>query len=201
MKKIFTIFAVALALVSGLLLASCSDDDDDEFFGPSNTWCELPITQKMEDGNEKTIGYIAAVYCDELYTSDGTGSSELKKDEKLDAGITFVVWCDRNIDDSTISGSVLAGLSKSAYVKKTFSKATETDVPDSTDDNEKMSIIGSKATWKLIYVSKFHNGSKLELPKAPAVLLSSSIYSDASETVQNFSWKKILKQYLISSLD
>ncbi len=200
MKKILTIIAASLALASGLLLSSCSDDDD-EFFGPSNTWCELPITQTMEDGTEKTIGYIAAVYCDELYTSNGTGSKQLTKGEQLEAGITVVVWGSGDVSDDTISGSILKGLSKSTYIKKTFSKTSETKVSNETDSDETVSFQGKKSMWKLAYFFKLHTAdTKEKLPEAPVPLLSSSNYSDASNVLKDFSWKTVLKQYLIKSL-
>lgn len=110
MKKILTILTAAMMLATGFLLSGCSGDDDDEFFGPTNTWCEAPITKRADDGSEITLGYIAAVYCDEDYVSTGTGSSQLKKGEKLDAGITIVIWGDSNASDDSFTGSILNGL-------------------------------------------------------------------------------------------
>lgn len=201
MKKILTIIAASLALASGLLLSSCSDDDD-EFFGPSNTWCEAPITKDNPDGTKETLGYIAAVYCDEDYESNGTGSSQLKNGEKLYAGITVVIWGNASASDDSIADSILKGLSSTTYIKKTFPKANNTEISDGTDDSSKKNVKGSRAVWSAAYIfnKDLHNvETQKNLPNAPTPLVSSS-YSDASKTVQNFSWKTVLKQYLINSL-
>lgn len=200
MKKILTIFAAALAVASGLLLSSCSDDDDD-FFGPTNTWCEAPITKRADDGSEVTVGYLAAIYCDEDYESNGTSSSQLKAGEKIEAGITVVIW-GADVSDDTISGSILNGLSKSTYIKKTFPKSTSTEIADGTDSSSKVLVKGSKTVWAAAYIfnKDLHNSeTQKKLPQAPNVLLGSA-YSDVSDTLKNFSWKTVLKQYLINSL-
>lgn len=200
MKKILTILTAAMMLATGFLLSGCSDDDDDEFFGPTNTWCEAPITKKAEDGSEITLGYIAAVYCDEDYVSTGTGSSQLKKGEKLDAGITIVIWGDSNASDDSFTGSILNGLTKATYIKKTFPKGSDTEVSDSDGTTSK--VKGSRLVWSAAYVfnKDLHNvDNQKKLPFAP-VPMTSSVYSDASETLKDFSWKTVLKQYLINSL-
>lgn len=200
MKKILTIFTAAIVLAGGFLFSSCSDDDDDEFFGPTNTWCEAPITKKADDGSEITLGYIAAVYCDEDYVSTGTGSSQLKKGEKLDAGITVVLWGDSNVSEESLAGSVLNGLSKTTYIKKTFPKGSDTEVSDA--DGTSKVVKGSRLVWSTAYVfnKDLHNvENQKKLPEAPVPVISSA-YSDASETLKDFSWKTVLKQYLISSL-
>ena len=198
MRKILTILTAAMMLATGFLLSGCSDDDDDEFFGPTNTWCEAPITKKAEDGSEITLGYIAAVYCDEDYVSTGTGSSQLKKGEKLDAGITIVIWGDSNASDDSFTGSILNGLTKATYIKKTFPKGSETAV----DSEGTSKVKGSRLVWSSAYVfnKDLHTvANQKKLPLAP-VPMTSSVYSDASETLKDFSWKTVLKQYLINSL-
>ena len=198
MKKILTILTAAMMLATGFLLSGCSGDDDDEFFGPTNTWCEAPITKKADDGSEITLGYIAAVYCDEDYVSTGTGSSQLKKGEKLDAGITIVIWGDSNASNDSFTGSILNGLTKATYIKKTFPKGSETAV----DSDGTSKVKGSRLVWSSAYVfnKDLHNvENQKKLPLAPVPMISSA-YSDVSETLKDFSWKTVLKQYLINSL-
>ncbi len=199
MKKILTILAAALVLAGGFLLSGCSNDDDDDFFGPLNTWCEAPITKTAEDGSVITLGYIAAVYCDEDYVSNGTGSSQLKNGEKLEAGVTVVIWGDSNASEESLAGSVLNGLTKATYIKKTFPKGSETEVYDSQGSSK---VKGSRLVWSAAYVfnKDLHNiNTQKKLPLAP-VPVTSSLYSDASESLKDFSWKTVLKQYLINSL-
>lgn len=200
MKKILTMLAAAFVLAGGFLLSGCSSDDDDDFFGPLNTWCEAPITKTADDGTVITLGYIAAVYCDEYYVSNGTGSSQLKKGEKLEAGITVVIWGDSNASEESLAGSVLNGLTKATYIKKTFPKASETDVSEEKDGSSK--VKGSRFVWSTAYVfnKDLHNvDTQKKLPLAPDPI-TSSLYSDASESLKDFSWKTVLKQYLIDSL-
>lgn len=199
MKKILTILAAVLVLAGGFLLSGCSNDDDDDFFGPLNTWCEAPITKTAEDGSVITLGYIAAVYCDEDYVSNGTGSSQLKNGEKLEAGITVVVWGDSKASEESLAGSVLNGLTKATYIKKTFPKGSETEVSDSQGSSK---VKGSRLVWSAAYVfnKDLHNvNTQKKLPLAPEPV-TSSLYSDASESLNDFSWKTVLKQYLINSL-
>lgn len=201
MKKILTIIAASLALASGLLLSSCSDDDD-EFFGPSNTWCEAPITKENSDGTKETLGYIAAIYCDEDYESNGTGSSQLKTGEKLEAGITVVIWGDASASNDTLANSILKGLSNTTYIRKTFPKSNDTEISDGTADSSMVKVRGSRTVWSAAYIfnKDLHNVETQEnLPNAPTPLVSSS-YSDASNALKDFSWKTVLKQYLINSL-
>lgn len=198
MKKILTILAAALVLAGGFLLSGCSNDDDDDFFGPLNTWCEAPITKTAEDGSVITLGYIAAVYCDEDYVSNGTGSSQLKNGETLEAGITVVIWGDSNASKESLAGSVLNGLTKATYIKKTFPKGSETAV----DTQSSSTVKGSRLVWSTAYVfnKDLHNvDTQKKLPLAPTPI-TSSLYSDASESLKDFSWKTVLKQYLINSL-
>lgn len=200
MKKILTILTATMMLATGFLLSGCSGDDDDEFFGPTNTWCEAPITKRADDGSEITLGYIAAVYCDEDYVSTGTGSFQLKKGEKLDAGITIVIWGDSNASDDSFTGSILNGLTKATYIKKTFPKGSDTEVSDSDGTTSK--VKGSRLVWSAAYLfnKDLHDVSKQnKLPLAPVPMISSA-YSDVSETLKDFSWKTVLKQYLINSL-
>ena len=202
MKKIFTILLSAITLMGGMMFTGCSEEDDD-FFGPSNTWCEAPITKTDAENNKVTVGYLAAIYCDEDYTvpESTSGSKNLPAGTELKAGITIVVWGNPNADDSTITGSILNGLSKSTYVTKTFAKDSDTEVSDG-ENTETSKVKGSKLVWKAAYIfnNDLHNAdTQYELPAAPEPLLSSS-YSDVSDTLKDFSWKSVLKQYLINSL-
>ncbi len=200
MKKTFFLFSAMAMLLCGLIFTGCNEDDDD-FFGPSNTWCEAPITKTNEAGEKTIIGYLNAIYCDEDYTSTETKTNCLKKETTLKAGITVLIRLNPDAtEQDNLTGTVLSGLSKDKYIMKTFEKDTETETGDG---EQKVTIKGSKGLWKAAYIfnDDLHDSdAQLDLPKAPAPVCKSSSYEDVTETLKDFSWKTLLKEYLISTL-
>lgn len=200
MKKTFFLFSAMAMLLCGLIFTGCNEDDDD-FFGPSNTWCEAPITKTNEAGEKTIIGYLNAIYCDEDYTSTETKTNCLKKETTLKAGITVLIRLNPDAtEQDNLTGTVLSGLSKDKYIMKTFEKDTETETGDG---EQKVTIKGSKGLWKAAYIfnDDLHDSdAQLDLPKAPAPVCNSSSYEDVTETLKDFSWKTLLKEYLISTL-
>lgn len=200
MKKTFFLFSAMAMLLCGLIFTGCNEDDDD-FFGPSNTWCEAPITKTNDAGEKTIIGYLNAIYCDEDYTSTETKTNCLKKGTTLKAGITVLIRLNPDAtEQDNLTGTVLSGLSKNKYIMKTFEKDTETETGDG---EQKVTIKGSKGLWKAAYIfnDDLHDSdAQLDLPKAPAPVCNSSSYEDVTETLKDFSWKTLLKEYLISTL-
>lgn len=200
MKKTFLLFSAMAMLLCGMIFTGCNDDDDD-FFGPSNTWCEAPITKTNEAGEKTVIGYLNAIYCDEDYTSTETKSNCLKNGTTLKAGITVLIRLNPDATETTnLAGTVLSGLSENKYIMKTFEKDTETETGTG---EQKVNIKGSKGLWKAAYIfnDDLHDlDGQQDLPKAPAPVCNSSSYSDVTETLTDFSWKTLLKEYLISTL-
>lgn len=200
MKKTFFLFSAMAMLLCGLIFTGCNEDDDD-FFGPSNTWCEAPITKTNEAGEKTIIGYLNAIYCDEDYTSTETKTNCLKKETTLKAGITVLIRLNPDAtEQDNLTGTVLSGLSKDKYIMKTFEKDTETETGDG---EQKVTIKGSKGLWKAAYIfnDDLHDSdAQLDLPKAPAPVCNNSSYEDVTETLKDFSWKTLLKEYLISTL-
>lgn len=200
MKKLFGFIAAAFVLASAFTFTSC--DEADDLLGPVNTWCEMPITKTGTDGTtEETIGYVAMIYCDSEVTGVA-GSSNLRETITLEPGLTVVAWVKSGVSSESITGSILNGLSSNTYVLKTFGKSEEA-VSDSTEDTDSFSFAGSRATWTAIYYSKKDlrdTSSQSVLPSAPTVLTNGSSAKDITSTIKDFSWKNLLKQYLINSL-
>lgn len=200
MKKLFGFIAAAFVLASAFTFTSC--DEADDLLGPVNTWCEMPITKTGSDGTtEETIGYVAMIYCDSKVTGVA-GSSNLSSSITLEPGLTVVAWVKNNVNSDSLTGTVLNGLNSSSYVLKTFGKSEEA-VSDSTDDTESFSFAGSRATWTAIYYSKsdLRNSVTQNVhPACPSVLSNGGSYKNITESIVNFSWKNLLKQYLINSL-
>lgn len=200
MKKLFGFIAAAFVLASAFTFTSC--DEADDLLGPVNTWCEMPITKTGSDGTtEETIGYVAMIYCDSEVTGV-SGSSNLSSSITLEPGLTVVAWIKSGVSSESITGSILNGLSSNTYVLKTFGKSDQ-PVTDSEEDTEGFSFAGSRATWTAIYYSKsdLRNSVTQNVhPACPSVLSNGGSYSNITETIANFSWKNLLKQYLINSL-
>ena len=191
MKNIFTIVTAAVLLFASSFMTSCSSEDL-ESLAPSNTWCEMPVDWD-DDGSSNL--YVAMIYNENTLTGQ-SGSSNLKSGLTFEPGITIVVFAKTEIKK--------LGMSAGTYTFKTFPSNTDTV----TDDGETYTFKGSRAKWAAIYWSKAalrDANSQNEHPKAPGAITNSSTYvqlsGDELKTFkENFSWKKLLANYLLGSL-
>jgi len=207
MKKSFSLLSLLLVLFAGSLVTSCevAKEIANELSGPTNTWCEMYV-QYGEDS--KVSLTVDAIYVDEEYT--GTGASTSKKTRAyldssitLQPGITFVITLNSNSENT-----IIEGLTDKTYIMKTFASDTATTADDSeSDDNEDSSfkLKGSKTNWTLLYLAKADlrdEDNQFELPDAPDILTWESIDDGATALTDpsGFSWSKLLKSYLLSTL-
>lgn len=195
MKKLTKTFAALVLLLCGFVLAGCTEEETEILMGPENTWCRMPVTYTSDSDSSS----IADLYVWCYYTATevkGTGAAGgLKSGITLPAGITMVVI------PQTDASSVISGLVNNTYIIKTFEKDTATTGLDSTDTS--YSFKGSKAAWTALYWGKSDlRVSSNQTKSAPPVLQSSSSTELSWDSIKSsFSWKKLLANYLLNSLE
>ena len=204
MKKSFLFMSVLLALLAGSLVTSCdlAKEIADELAAPTDTWCEMYVQYGTEN---KVSLKVDAIYVDDSYTGKGastdrTTRKKLSPDITLQPGITLVVSLNGKTENT-----VIQGLTSSTYIIKTFPKDSSVEVDDDTSTG-KVNLKGSKVNWNILYRSKAdfqYSANQFELPEAPDIITYESI-NDGNATAINdadgFSWSKLLKQYLLTSL-
>lgn len=155
-------------------------------------------------GEKETVGYIAFIYADKTLTNINGGSGKLKSNITIEPGLTILLWAEK--DQSKEESSILKGLTATQYLMKTFAESEE-ELKDGDSDSDPLKFsVSKRKLWTICYYAK-GDLRKAENqnahPKAPVPLLTSSSYSSPEQTaevVKNFSWKNVLKQYLISTL-
>lgn len=198
MKKLISIMAAAFVALSGLMMTSCTEDEVNAIMGPTDTWCTIPITKGSGD-SETLLGYASIIYSENGYTSTSIADGYLAKNTSIKPGITVAVWRASSTSDESLVGTVLSGLTSSGYVLKTFSK-DGTEAKDGDSDTEGITIKGTKEKFTAIYLAKpdmRKAENQKKLPQAPTALANGG---KEPLTLENFSWKSLLKSYLISSL-
>lgn len=199
MKKIKKILAACILAASALCMTGC--DEDDELFGPTKTWCEMPLTKKDDSGVEKTYAYAAFIYTDEELTNSTGGSANLKSGITIQPGITVVLYTTSECatGDSAIS-TALGNLSTSTYAIKNFPKSGSTVVNDGEGDTDtSYTMTGSRTKWTAIYLAKSAlRKNQLKHPAAPSPITSGGARTELS--ADNLNWKTLLKSYLLANL-
>lgn len=193
MKKIFSIFAALAVLTTSIIFTACDTSGLSDILAPEDTWYVVNIQK-----GDENAGYIGVIYSENGIPKT-TKSNRLAID--IPAGITVIAWAD---DSSNTSKSMLSGLNKNTYIMKNFGKdkQTEKDI-----DDEEIQISGSRATWGLIYTTTAVKNSKEKynaLNDGPNPVLKNSGFTELTgeikETLTEFSWRKLLRDYLISTL-
>lgn len=200
MKKSIRLLSVLLVLFAGSLVTSCDVAKElaEELAGPEDTWCEMYVEYGNED--KKVSLTVNAIYVEEEYIGRGSSSERdnLSPDITLKPGITFVVSLNSNS-----SNDLIKGLTSNTYIIKHFDKSSITDTDDDTEGNTgKLSLKGSKTNWSLLYRAKDDLRNKAyqkTLPEAPYIISYRS-NSTALTDPEGFSWSKLLKTYLYSTL-
>lgn len=161
-----------------------------------------------------TAGYIAFIYADRTLTGTNV-ENQLQSGIAIEPGLTILIWQKEDtstLDSTDWEKSILNGITANKYVMKTFSNDKSTSYEDDADDASDTTSQGSLAAglilpaWNALYLSKpalrDAENNQLKHPKAPTPLQNNnkSNCSDITKSIKNFSWKNILKQYLISTL-
>lgn len=206
MKKSIRLLSVLLVLFAGSLVTSCDVAKElaEELAAPENTWCEMYVEYGSEEKKANLV--VDAIYVDEQYK--GTGSAEstaarkkLSPEITLEPGITIVITVKSNSDNQLIDG-----LTDNTYIIKHFDKNTVVETDDDTEGNTgKIKLKGSKTNWNILYRAKAdlrNEDNQISLPDAPDVLTYKAIDNGATSLndPKNFSWSKLLKTYLLSTI-
>lgn len=196
MRKLTKVAAALAVLLCGFVLGGCTEEETEILMGPENTWCCMPVTYTSDSDSSSHADLY--VWC--YYTATevkGTGAAGgLKSGITLPAGITMVVI------PQTDASSVISGLVSNAYIIKTFEKDSATTGLDATDTS--YSFKGSKAAWTALYWGKSDlRISSNQTKSAPPVLQTGVSSTELSwdGVKESFSWKKLLANYLLSSLE
>lgn len=198
MKKMLKLLAVTAMVACGLMMTSCIQEGDEiinELAGPTQTWCDMPISYTNSDGGETASLYAYFFYSDTDVTSTSTGGSALKKGTTIPAGLTVVITSANNSDQS----SIISGLTRNAYIMKTFPKDQEVSAEDGSD----FKVTGSREKWSAIYWMKKDLRQADHQNKNPPSQLTNGgqgVTLDWDSIKDQFSWKRLLADYLLGSL-
>lgn len=197
MKKISMILSALMLLMCGLMFTGC--DEEDSLLGPLDTWCTLPLTATIE-GNETVVGYLALVYSESGLSNASNSEGSLKSAISVQPGLTMVAW--KTYDGSGDTASVLKALTSNQYVIKTFPKSETTTVNDGDDSSDSVIIKASRTKWTALYLAKGalrNSENQKKHPAAPTPIANGGSWTELTD-LSNFSWKNILKSYLINLL-
>ena len=176
MKKMLKLLAVAAMIACGLMMTSCTEEEIDAIMGPTDTWCKDEIT--YGDNVKLNVWY--------YYSTKEVPADTNNCAETLPEGLSIL------ITNASGSDSVFGSLTKNSYALKSYPANSSVDV-----EGEK--ITGNRAYWTLIYRAR---ASKIidKSTSIPAPLNKDAQWSNVTETLTDFSWKKLLKTYLVSTL-
>lgn len=191
MKKIFGIISAAVLLASGLLFTSCGDEEVTEVLaGPKNTWCRMPVSYKNSDSD--TTPTEANLYAYFYYTD----SNKTIGSTTFPAGLNIVVTYA-----NSSSSSIISGLTENTFIMKTFAKNGTTSVNDDGDSGSTITVSNARAKWAAIYWGKDElRESSNKSTSAPSAVQNGTNISEGLDFT-NFSWKRLLANYLLSVLE
>jgi len=200
MKKTSILIAALFAVAMMFVGAGCSDGDKNELQGmkneilgivaPSNTWCSKDITYSKADDASKSAALHVSFYYTDTAIPKGTGDEGPK--EAIPAGITILI----TLKDGG-SNNLITSLTKSTYIMKSFPKDSDTAL----DGDSSSTFKGTFEKWAAIY----RLSTDLQTNKStttPGALRNDTNYTGLNwdEIKENFSWKRLLVNYLSAQL-
>ncbi|MCR4822083.1 MAG: hypothetical protein K5873_04325 [Treponema sp.] len=201
MKKFLSIVSAALLFASTSLFTACSTED--ELGAPTNTWVEKTYTYKDSNNNSSQLT------CYFMYSESGYSNSNLQNvpsDSQngsattIKPGLTVVIV--PSTDSNSVSGTIANTLANNKFICKTFTNGTNSETDSS--DSSTFSFTMSAAKWNLFYYANLASFLANDQLKNPPTPLKSSSYSeltlDTEELKKQFSWKRLLANYLLGSL-
>ena len=195
MKKISGLIAAMLVGAMVVVGAGCSDGEKNEILGmiaPSNTWCSKDVTYRKTDDAAESAALHVSFYYTDTAQSRGSKSDELKVD--IPAGLTVLITLKNGN-----TNNVITNLTSSTYILKTFPKDTDTTDLEEGDTTSKFR--GSFEKWAAIYrlSTELQNDKSTSVPSA---LRNDSNYTGLNwdDIKDNFSWKRLLVNYLSATL-
>lgn len=207
MKKLLGIISAAVILASAMVFSGCSAEDE-ELLAPTETWVEKTYNYTSTGSDGKTT--TSQLTCYFMFTEKGYANTNLKNVPEasqngsgttIKPGLTVVAIPATESDlAKTFKDAITSG--KEPFVCKTFplGSLTETDSSDSTSYSFEM----TKAKWNVFYYANITSFMKNDQLKNPPVPLKTAGYEQpdlTSENIKkNFSWKKLLANYLLGTL-
>ena len=197
MKKFMTLISALVILGCGIVFSGCEEGDEivNELAGPTQTWCSMPIEYKNADDSLSSANLYAHFYFTSTdVNSTSTAAAALKKGTTIPAGLTIVVTA------ASDASSVISGLTNNAYIMKTYPLDQEV-AADDTDSSFK--VTGSREKWSAIYWMKSELRQADNQSKNPPSQLSnngSGTNLEWDSIKDQFSWKRLLANYLLNSL-
>lgn len=192
MKKLNCILAVAAFLLCGVVLGGCSSEDT-EIFGPSDTWCTMPVTYASDNGQSSTTLNVTFYYASKDVVPNGNSTGLRTDIESIPGGSLSVL-----VTLGSGNNQYLTALTKTQYLFKSYGSMSEI----TSEAGGSYSYSNMKLLWKAIYLKNFADLSKDQSSSIPAQLqkTTESTYSSITE-LENFNWKRLLATYLLNNLE
>lgn len=160
MKKVNCILAVAAFLFCGVFLGGCSSGDT-EIFGPSDTWCTMPVTYASENGQSSTTLNVTFYYASKDVVPNGNSTGLRTDIESIPGGSLSVL-----VTLGSGNNQYLTALTKTQYLFKSYGSMSEI----TSEAGGSYSYSNMKLLWKAIYLKNFADLSKDQSSSIPAKL-------------------------------
>lgn len=192
MKKLNCILAVAAFFLCGVVLGGCSSGDT-EIFGPSDTWCTMPVTYASDNGQSSTTLNVTFYYASKNVVPNGTRTGLRSNIESIPAGSLSVL-----VTLGSGTNGYLTALTSTQYLFKSYGSMSDV----ATEAGGSYSYSNMKLLWKAIYLKNFAALSKDQSSSIPEQLQKTkeATYSSITE-LENFNWKRLLATYLLNNLE
>lgn len=199
MKKIISIISTILLIASASIFTACTQEDD--ISAPTETWVQKDYTYKTETG-------VSQLTCYFMFTEKGYTNTKLLNTPEgsrlntasattIKPGLTVVVVPATN--STGAAGTIAAELSSNKFICKTFSLKSQAINDKGEEASDGYSFEMSSAKWNVFYYANIASFMKNDQLKNPPVPLSSASYKTVDD-LKDFSWKKLLANYLLGTL-
>lgn len=170
MKKLFVLFAV---IFCAMMFTGCLFD----FEETKDTW----FCREFNYGESE-------VKCYFFYSDSGFEYADMRDDVEIGPGMTIIVL-------PTEGSPLLESIGEEHFVIKTWARGSSLEIGEGEDGEAARTINMSDNIWKLLYIGIIGNSHC----STPAVLSDTETRTPL-EDLTNFSWKKMLAQFLTDKL-
>lgn len=180
MKKYVKLFVAAAVLLCGMIFTGCKDLRE-LFAAPQDEWFMRQVTY-TRSGKEATLNVFVR-YSDDDFTTEN--------DIPIESGLTVVVTA------YTDAHNILTELADDRYIMKTFSNIDTNTITATEDDSNKNSVSFkmSSTKWDIMYNLIAMESYGNRIPP-----FDKTQHYQIVNSIENFSWKEILADYLIDSI-
>lgn len=205
MKKIFTILACAVTLLSGMMFVGCDEDSPlNELVGPTNTWCRRQVEYKAADGTNpaKTIDVYCYYSTQEKTINMGCNSSGQVQTAELKKGLNIVIAGDKNASASNSAYDDILGTvtnTRTPFCFKSFEEGSSSLAIATNDDGSSTENLTVKKTlWNILYLTAvWSTYSDNTFPLTD----SYASYESVADLKTGFSLSKILRKMAANKLE